>query len=308
MGYGAREAVARRQRAKFARIGYAIRQARRDRDSRLPVRLAGQMTSAGALGSSLLEPKRPADDLGGDVPVASPPTAPSLQAEAPAVPQRSKIPTAGGALPPSRRQLEELERRDAPALFDRLTQDGSRSAVAAVQRRAWRLEERKEQALGMARVLDGTARVDPTFRGRCFASWSILSPSPTSLPSSIVCFAAPARRATMFSLRSRSRVGGDGGGALVCLDIWDASTTRTSTEPVLQVERRRNGRTDGKYGMLRYSVRGRFLGDFRPSACPRHLPGASCSLYILSRTRHAAGASWSPEGGARGSVLMSADW
>ena len=110
------------------------------------------------------------------------------------------------------------------------------------------------------------------------------------------------------SLRSRSRAGGDGGGALVCLDIWDASTTRTSTEPVLQVERRRNGRTDGKYGMLRYSVRGRFLGDFRPSACPRHLPGASCSLYILSRTRHAPGASWSPEGGARGSVLMSADW
>ena len=173
MGYGAREAVARRQRAKFARIGYAIRQKRRDRYPRLPIRLAGQMTSAGALGFSLFEPKRPADNSGGDVPVASPPTAPSLPAEAPAAPQRSKIPTAGGALPPSRRQLEELERRDAPALFDLLTQDGSRSAVAAVQRRAWRLEERKEQALGMARVLDGTARVDPTFRGRCFASWSI---------------------------------------------------------------------------------------------------------------------------------------
>ena len=173
MGYGAREAVARRQRAKFARIGYSIRQKRRDRYPRLPIRLAGQMTSAGALGFSLFEPKRPADNSGGDVPVASPPTAPSLPADAPAAPQRSKIPTAGGALPPSRRQLEELERRDAPALFDRLTQDGSRSAVAAVQRRAWRLEERKEQALGMARVLDGTARVDPTFRGRCFASWSI---------------------------------------------------------------------------------------------------------------------------------------
>ena len=179
--------VARRQRAKFARIGYAIRQQRRDCYPRLPIRLAGQMTSAGALGFSLFEPKRPADNLGGDVPEASPPTAPSLPADAPAAPQRSKIPTAGGALPPSRRQLEELERRDAPALFDRLTQDGSRSAVAAVQRRAWRLEERKEQALTMARVLDGTARVDPTFRGRCFASWSILSPSPTSLPSSIVC-------------------------------------------------------------------------------------------------------------------------
>ncbi len=52
MGYGAREAVARRQRAKFARIGYSIRQKRRDRYPRLPIRLAGQMTSAGALGCS----------------------------------------------------------------------------------------------------------------------------------------------------------------------------------------------------------------------------------------------------------------
>ena len=43
MGYGAGEAVARRRWATVARIGYAIRQARRDRAPRLPIRFDGQM-------------------------------------------------------------------------------------------------------------------------------------------------------------------------------------------------------------------------------------------------------------------------
>ena len=55
-----------------------------------------------------------------------------------------------------------------------LTEDGGRSAVTAVQRREWRFEERQRQAQGMARVLDGMARVDPTFRDRCLPAWSIL--------------------------------------------------------------------------------------------------------------------------------------
>ena len=84
---------------------------------------------------ALLEFKHPTDDMGGDAPVVSPLTEPSMHAEAPAASQRFKIPTAGGALPPSRRLLEKLECRAAPALFDMLTEDGSRSAVTAVQRR-----------------------------------------------------------------------------------------------------------------------------------------------------------------------------
>ena len=55
-----------------------------------------------------------------------------------------------------------------------LTEDGGRSAVTAVQRREWRFEERQRQAQGMARVLDGMARVDPTFRDRCLPAWAIL--------------------------------------------------------------------------------------------------------------------------------------
>ena len=72
MGYGARGVVARRQWAMVARIGYAIRQARRDRDPRLPIRLDELMTSVGALGSPRLESKHPTDDMRGDAPVASP--------------------------------------------------------------------------------------------------------------------------------------------------------------------------------------------------------------------------------------------
>ena len=165
MGYGAREAFARRRWATVARIGYAIRQARRIRAARLN----GQNTSADAVGSPLLESKRPADELGGNAPVASPPPVPSLYAEAPAVSQRFKFPTTGGVPLPSRQLLEELGRREASALFDHLTNDGSRSAVAAVQRRDWRLEVRHDQALSVARVLDGTA----AWRDRCFPAWSI---------------------------------------------------------------------------------------------------------------------------------------
>ena len=88
----------------------------------------------------------------------------------------------------------------------------------------------------------------------------------------------------MFSLRSRSRVGGDGGGALVCLDIWDASTTRTSTEPVLQVERRRNGRTDGKYGMLQLCAR-KVFRRFSTVCVPTPLAWSFVlSLYIKSHS------------------------
>ena len=82
----------------------------------------------------------------------------------------SRFPRAGGALPPGRRQLEELGCRAAPALFDQLTEDGSRSAVAAVRQREWRLEERQRQALRMARNLDA----DPSVRVRCRLALSIL--------------------------------------------------------------------------------------------------------------------------------------
>ena len=129
MGYGAGEAVARRRWATVARVGYAIRQARRDRAPRLPIRCDDQMNSVGALGSPRLESKHPTDDVGGDAHVASPLIEPSTPS------QRLKIPRAGGAFPPSRRLLEKLESQAAPALFDMLTEDGSRSAVTAVQRR-----------------------------------------------------------------------------------------------------------------------------------------------------------------------------
>ena len=142
MGYGAGGTVARRRWATVARIGYAIRQARRDRAPRLPIRFDGQMSGVGALGSPRLESKHPMDDVGGDDPVASPLTEPSTHAEAPAASQRFKIPTAGGAFPPSRRLLEEFGCRAAPALFEQLTEDGNRSAAAAVRQREWRLEER----------------------------------------------------------------------------------------------------------------------------------------------------------------------
>ena len=135
MGYAAREAVARSRWKTVARIGYAIGRARRDRAPRLPIRFDGQMNSVCALGSPRLESKHLTDDLGGDAPVAKPLAEPSTHAETPAASQRLKIPTTGGAFPPSRRLLERLECRAAPALFDMLTEDGSRSAVTAVQRR-----------------------------------------------------------------------------------------------------------------------------------------------------------------------------
>ena len=59
----------------------------------------------------------------------------------PKLPLRSFL-RARGALPTGRRQLEELGGRAASALFEQLTEDGNRSAAAAVRQREWRLEER----------------------------------------------------------------------------------------------------------------------------------------------------------------------
>ena len=61
-------------------------------------------------------------------------------------------------------------RRAALALFDDLTRDGSRTAVAAVRQREWRLEERQRAALIFARSLDA----NPTFRDRCPPAWSLM--------------------------------------------------------------------------------------------------------------------------------------
>ena len=93
-----------------------------------------------------------------------------MHAEARIAPQLCKILRGGGALPPGRRQLEEWGRRAAPALFDDLTIDGSRTATSAVRQREWPLEELQRQALCWARYLD----VDPTFRDRCPPAWSLL--------------------------------------------------------------------------------------------------------------------------------------
>ena len=169
MGYGSRDAVARRRRAKAARIGYAIRQARRDRVPRLPIRLKGLTTSAVALDSSQRESKQPAEDSRGGTLVDSPSEVPVSHAEAPAAPQRSMIPRDRGGFPPSRTQLEKLQRRSASELFDDFTEDGSLSAVAAVRLRDWRLPERQRQAWMFAHHLD----VDSTLRVRSPAAWSI---------------------------------------------------------------------------------------------------------------------------------------
>ncbi len=170
MGYGSRDAVARRQRAKIARIGIAIRQARRDRVAGLRIRLDRQMTSVSALDSSPLETKQPAEELCDDASVASYASMPLSHAGARTVPQRFKIPTGRGAFPPGRRQLEDWKHRAAPALFDNLTRDGSRKAVAAVLQGEWRLEDRQEAALIFARSLDGSLDL----RARCPPAWFIL--------------------------------------------------------------------------------------------------------------------------------------
>ena len=165
---GSREAAARRRWAAIARIGYAIRKARRDRFPQLPVCTDGRTLSAGAADSTRLESSQPAEDLRGDAPVVSPRSVPPAHAEASAAPQRVQIPKAGGSLPPSRCQLEALQSRAAPALFDQLTYDGSRSAVAAVRQREWRLENWKYLAMTKARCLD----VDPTVRDRFPLVWT----------------------------------------------------------------------------------------------------------------------------------------
>ena len=152
MGCGSWDAAARRRWAKVARIGYAIRQARRNR-ARVPHH---EERSADTSDSLPVESKFQADAVGVDT--------------APAASKTSALPCVGRSLPPSRKQLEEWERRAAPALFDELTEDGNRSAVTAVRLRKWRLEERQRQAWRVARTLD----VDPTIRYRCPAWWSIM--------------------------------------------------------------------------------------------------------------------------------------
>ena len=169
MGCASVDAVARRRWAKVARLGYAIRQARRDRFPRLPIRLEGQIVSADASDSLQLESKQPADDMGVDVQSDTPPDVLPSQAETAAASERLETLRGGRNFPPSRTKLEEWGRRIAPALFDALTTDGNRSAVSAVRLRDWRLAGRQRQALTMARVLDA----DPTQRDRCPAAWSI---------------------------------------------------------------------------------------------------------------------------------------
>ena len=163
------EAVARRRWAKIARIGYAIRQARRDRAPRLPICSNEKMATVGASDSVAIKSERSAEDLGGDASGLSSTMMPSSPVEAPAAPRRAEIPRGGGTMPPSRRQLEEWGRLAAPGLFDQLTHGGNRSAVAAVRWRDWRLDERRRQALCMARGLDA----DLTQRDRCPLAWSI---------------------------------------------------------------------------------------------------------------------------------------
>ena len=77
----------------MARIGYAVRHARRDRFLRLPLRLDGQICASG---SPWLESKQPAEVLEGVAPVVSSPIGTLSHAEAPAPPQRFNFPGAGG--------------------------------------------------------------------------------------------------------------------------------------------------------------------------------------------------------------------
>ena len=93
MECGSRDAAARRRRAKAARIGYAIRQARRDRAPRLPIRWDGPMTSADAWDSVQIESKPAVEDSGGGAPTDSPPEVAVPHAETPAATQRFKIPS-----------------------------------------------------------------------------------------------------------------------------------------------------------------------------------------------------------------------
>ena len=102
------EAVARRRWAKIARIGYAIRQARRDRAPRLPICSNEKMATVGASDSVAIKSERSAEDLGGDASGLFSTMMPSSPVEAPAAPRRAEIPRGGGTMPPSRRQLEEL--------------------------------------------------------------------------------------------------------------------------------------------------------------------------------------------------------
>ena len=131
-------------------------------------KLFGPILSAGASDSSLLESKQPADDPGVGVPADSSPEVPLSHAEAPAA-RRFKIPSGRDGFPPGSSQLEELQRRVAPALFDDFTEDGNLSAATAVRLREWRFPERHRQALMFSHHLD----VDSTLRVRCPAAWSI---------------------------------------------------------------------------------------------------------------------------------------
>jgi len=127
------------------------------------------MATVGASDSVTIKSERSAEDVGGDAFGLSSTMMPSSPVEAPAAPRRAEIPRGGGTMPPGCRQLEEWGRLAAPGLFDQLTHGGNRSAVAAVRWRDWRLDERRRQALCMARGLDA----DLTQRDRCPLAWSI---------------------------------------------------------------------------------------------------------------------------------------
>ena len=91
MGCGSWDAAARRRWAKVARIGYAIRQARRNR-ARVPHLVVRHVQSADTSDSLPVESKFQADAVGVD-------TAPAASKTSARV---------GRSLPPSRKQLEAV--------------------------------------------------------------------------------------------------------------------------------------------------------------------------------------------------------
>ena len=225
------EAVARRRWAKIARIGYAIRQARRDRAPRLPICSDEKMATVGASDSVTIKSERSAEDLGGDASGLSSTMMPSSPVEAPAAPRRAEIPRGGGTMPPGRRQLEEWARLAAPGLFDQLTHDGNRSAVAAVRWRGWRPTKGGARRCVWRVVWTRTLR-SATAALSLGLSWSAVSSptrSPTSRRSSTVCFAVPETLEISISPRCPFVGRGGGGGALVLLGIGDATVSEKCT-------------------------------------------------------------------------------
>ena len=113
MGCGSWDAAARRRWAKVARIGYAIRQARRNR-ARVPHLEDRQLQSADTSDSLPVESKFQADAVGVDT--------------APAASKTSALPCVGRSLPPSRSNL----RSGSAGLLRRFST--SKRKMATVQR------------------------------------------------------------------------------------------------------------------------------------------------------------------------------